>query len=1125
MKRFAFLFLILTVGYFPISFAQYAATDSLRNEWSNTSHTDSIRFEAGLGLMIAQFRTNMDSARATGMELIAYADEKNNSKWKSIAYRYIGNSHAIQGDYLDALQWFQKSYELIRKSDDKRSLAITINNLGTVYYELGNYPMAAENLLNALKLSEELDDKPGLARTTNNLGNLYVDQRDFSKALEYYTYSLRIKEELGNTAGLPNAYNNIGLVYTNMGEYDLALENLNNSAKLASQIGDDLALTRAYSNLGDAHLKKGDFEKARYYLDESIRIKSDINDEEGLAQAYVSRGFTFLSGSNFRKAIDDCEDALEIAEQKAMLLTKLQACECLSNAWEGLGNYANSLTYFKLAQIAKDSLFNQERTQEITRQEMQYAFDKQQLADSIAFHKAKAAQELSYEKNLNDQRNMFNLIVFGGLALIVLGIIYWQSRQKSKKLAQEKEVVARLKKVDQLKDQFLANTSHELRTPLNGIIGLSESLKDGAAGKLSPDVQENLDLITNSGKRLAHLINDILDFSKLKNKDLELTITPVDVHAVVDVVIKLSQPLIKTKDITLINSIPADVALIDADENRLQQILYNLIGNAIKFTPSGKIEITAGKEGDMLKINVTDTGIGIPPENLSSIFESFHQGDGSTVREYGGTGLGLSVTRQLVELHGGQINVKSEVGKGSEFTFGMPLSKFTRSEIAGLPSEDLIATIQEDADENRPLSGEVHHELSSTKILIVDDEPVNRRVLQNYLTLAGYQVQESVDGKSALKRIEEGEKFDLILLDIMMPGMSGFEVCEEIRKQYMASELPIVLLTAKNRVSDLVAGFNAGANDYLTKPFSKNELISRIKTHINLNGIHRATSKFVPTEFIKSVGRDEITDVVLGDHVEKEVTVLFSDIREYTHLAEGMTPQQNFKFINAYVGRMGPIVQANNGFINQYLGDGILALFPDGASDALNAAIAMQDEVRKYNIDRQEKGLIPISVGMGIHTGPLIMGIIGDIHRNDTAIIADAVNTASRMEGLSKHFGARIIISEDSIHNMSNTAPYDFRYLGKVRVKGKEKPSGIYECFSGDEKAMIQAKLDTLEIFGKAISLIQEFEFSKASGLFEQVLNKNPEDRIAAYFVEHVDEYSLVSTPKNQDFVYIMDEK
>ncbi|MCL4132111.1 UNVERIFIED_CONTAM: hypothetical protein GTU68_064504 [Idotea baltica] len=423
------------------------------------------------------------------------------------------------------------------------------------------------------------------------------------------------------------------------------------------------------------------------------------------------------------------------------------------------------------------------------------------------------------------------------------------------------------------------------------------------------------------------------------------------------------------------------------------------------------------------------------------------------------------------------------------------------------------------------IASELASESKNIHILIVDDEPINRRVLQNHLTIAGYTINETSSGKEALALLESGLNFDMILLDIMMPGMSGYEVCERIRKKYGASELPIVLLTAKNAVSELVQGFSSGANDYLTKPFSKNELLSRIKTHINLNGIHKATSKFVPAEFIKSVGKDSITDVVLGDHIEKDVTVLFTDVRDYTHLAETMTPQQNFKFVNAYVGRMGPIIQQNKGFVNQYLGDGIMALFPHESEHALDAAIEMQRTLAVYNQRRTGKGYVPIAVGMGLHTGPLVMGIIGDEQRNDPAIIADTVNTASRTEGVTKHYGVNIIISEDSLNTIDNTDDFNFRYLGKVKVKGKEKNIGIYECFDGDDSDSIALKIETLEDYKKGLSYFSSNQFAKAAVAFEKVLDKNPNDSVAKYFITKSAEYTIAGVPKDGEMVHTMREK
>ena len=183
----------------------------------------------------------------------------------------------------------------------------------------------------------------------------------------------------------------------------------------------------------------------------------------------------------------------------------------------------------------------------------------------------------------------------------------------------------------------------------------------------------------------------------------------------------------------------------------------------------------------------------------------------------------------------------------------------------------------------------------------------------------------------------------------------------------MPSELPVIMVTAKNQVQDLVHGLNIGANDYLAKPFSKQELLARIKTQLDLNKIFDIAGRFVPNEFIKSLGKDRITDVNLGDLAHKDVTVLFADIRGYTTISEKMTPEENFKFINAYNLRMGPVIQQNNGFINQYLGDAIMALFPAKPNDALSSAIEIQKKLATYNYQRIEKGRLPIKIGIGLH--------------------------------------------------------------------------------------------------------------------------------------------------------------
>ncbi|MDM8560328.1 PocR ligand-binding domain-containing protein [Candidatus Parabeggiatoa sp. HSG14] len=390
-----------------------------------------------------------------------------------------------------------------------------------------------------------------------------------------------------------------------------------------------------------------------------------------------------------------------------------------------------------------------------------------------------------------------------------------------------------MQRMDKLKDEFLANTSHELRTPLNGIIGIAESLIDGATGELNAQTKTNLAMIANSGKRLSSLVNDILDFSKLKNHDIGLQLKPIELRSIIDMVLMLSQPLIAQKEINFVNTVKSDLPAIFADENRLQQILHNLMGNAIKFTEQGQITISAKVINEQqIQITVSDKGIGIPADKLDSIFESFEQAEGSTSRKYGGTGLGLAVTKKLVELHSGKIWVESILGAGSQFIFTLPSSEEPAVPLS-LNRPQLTHTIAHTnvhTEENfakQPVT-------TTFKVLIVDDEPVNLQVLHNYLSLQNYSIVQATSGHEALKFIDDGLIPDVILLDVMMPKMTGYEVTHKLREKWLAIEMPILLLTAKNQVEDLVQGLEAGANDYMTKPISKEELLARVKTHLSL---------------------------------------------------------------------------------------------------------------------------------------------------------------------------------------------------------------------------------------------------------------------------------------------------
>lgn len=713
----------------------------------------------------------------------------------------------------------------------------------------------------------------------------------------------------------------------------------------------------------------------------------------------------------------------------------------------------------------------------------------------------------------------YGLCVFG----VLYGLRWLELRQKQLELVRERRVSERLRQIDRLKDEFLANTSHELRTPLNGIIGLSESLLDSFEQAPAAKTRSNLSLIVASGKRLTSLVNDILDFSKLKTHHIKLQSGPVDLHVLVDVVLKFSETLLARKNIQLINDIPAQFAAVQADENRLQQILHNLIDNAVKFTENGSVTISAREIDGKAAIAVADTGIGISKDKFDTIFGSFEQGDASTERIYGGTGLGLAITKKLVELHGGTIRVESELGRGSTFTFTLPLSK--EKPVQHKTSASHLSTVRQviapSAEE------EVRLQPASAKfnILIVDDEPVNQQVMANHLSQFNYGYRQAFNGDEALKMLESGEVFDLVLLDIMMPKMSGYEVCGKIRNKYLPTEMPVIMVTAKDQVQDLLAGLNSGANDYLAKPFSRDELLARIRTHLNLLNINQAYGRFLPKEFLRYLNKESIVDIKLGDNAQAEMTIFVSDIRSFTTISEKMSPEENFEFINTYMGLVSPIIREHHGFIDRYTGDAVLALFPRRVEDAIDNAIATLKRLDEYGREREKAGKPAVKIGIGLNTGSLMLGIVGERERMQGDIFSDAVNLATRLETLSKRYGVSIVVSETTLNKLQDRERYNTRFLGKIQVKGKNQPVSAFEIFDGDQKKSKDLKLQTKVDFEQGLLHYSARDFAEASVSFNKVLKVHPEDKTAKLYLERCAQFMVQGVPAGWEGVEIMEGK
>ncbi|MEG4342597.1 adenylate/guanylate cyclase domain-containing protein [Microcoleus sp. A003_D6] len=266
--------------------------------------------------------------------------------------------------------------------------------------------------------------------------------------------------------------------------------------------------------------------------------------------------------------------------------------------------------------------------------------------------------------------------------------------------------------------------------------------------------------------------------------------------------------------------------------------------------------------------------------------------------------------------------------------------------------------------------------------------------------------------------------------------------------------------------------------------------------------IAEATSRFVPNEFLAFLGCDSIVDIKLGEAVELEMSVLFSDIRDFTTLSEQMTPEENFKFINSYLSRMEPLIVENKGFIDKYIGDAIMALFSEGADDAVKAGIAMLHTLAEYNRHRASVGDAPVQIGVGINTGSLMLGIVGGKSRMDGTVISDAVNLASRIENLTKNYGVSLLITQQTFDRLKNPADYAVRVIDKVQVKGKSEWVTVYEVFDADLPEVKAGKLATLQVFTEALSLYNMKSFREAAVFFADCLRQNPGDKVAGIYLD-----------------------
>jgi len=600
--------------------------------------------------------------------------------------------------------------------------------------------------------------------------------------------------------------------------------------------------------------------------------------------------------------------------------------------------------------------------------------------------------------------------------------LYQKTRQQAEQLLE----------LDRQKTEFFQNISHEFRTPLTLTIG---PLEAAVAKEQGLSYEQSVIALRNS-RRLLRLVNQLLDLQRLDAGRMQPSFRPCDLVDFVDQTVASFRPYCDRKGIQLITQLtPCPPVYLDLE--KFDKVLYNLLSNAMKFTPGGgSISVSLEPAGDHCLLKVIDTGIGIRPDQIPYLFERFRQAEGSASRSYEGSGLGLALVKELVELHGGQISVDSTYGEGSTFTI------WVQTGVAHLPPQQVIdvqaelqqnraaielADIEADLQDFEPLPTlqsslptENSESDASTKpptaqILVVDDNADVRTYVSGILQERGYQVLLARNGAEGLK-IAQTHQPHLIVTDLMMPQVSGLDMIRLIRQDEALRGIPIILLTAKADEDTRIEGAERGADAYLSKPFNDRELLAEVRNLLALKENERRVAelnsyltdsilkRFLPPSLVERAAKGEL---VLDLRPEpRMVTVLFSDIVGFTQLSNTLRSRRVAELLNEYLAEMTRVIFDNGGTIDKFMGDAILAVF--GAPEELTpneqvrravaSARGMRKSLVKLNQRWKEQGIAQVQFRCGIHQGTAVVGMFGSSERSDYTAIGPSVNIAARIQ-------------------------------------------------------------------------------------------------------------------------------